>query len=47
MNLSWGTQEIKQMHIALVTASGLLFAVRGAAVLGGQRWAMRNAAGAG
>jgi len=34
--------EIKQMHIALVTASGLLFAVRGAAVLSGQRWAMRN-----
>jgi uncharacterized membrane protein SirB2 len=34
--------EIKQMHIALVTASGLLFAVRGAAVLIGQRWAMRS-----
>ena len=36
---SWYPQ-IKQMHIALVAASGLLFTVRGAAVLTGQRWAM-------
>jgi uncharacterized membrane protein SirB2 len=32
--------EIKQAHIGLVMASGLLFSVRGAAVLAGQRWAM-------
>ena len=32
--------QIKQIHVALVLASGLLFAMRGAAVLAGQRWAM-------
>ncbi len=42
MNFSSWYPEIKQMHIALVAASGLLFAVRGAAVLTGQRWAMRS-----
>ena len=33
---------IKHTHIALVAASGLLFAVRGAAVQAGQGWAMRT-----
>jgi uncharacterized membrane protein SirB2 len=42
MNFPSWYPEIKQMHIALVAASGLLFAVRGAAVLTGQRWAMRR-----
>jgi len=32
---------IKHAHIGLVVASGLLFAVRGAAVQAGQGWAMR------
>ena len=32
--------QIKQAHIALVAASGMLFACRGAAVLAGQRWPM-------
>ena len=41
MNLSPWYAEIKQAHIGLVLASGLLFAVRGAAVLAGQCWAMR------
>ena len=39
--LSWYPQ-LKQVHIALVAASGLLFAARGVAVLAGQRWAMRK-----
>lgn len=34
---------LKHGHVGLVTASGLLFAVRGAAVLAGQGWAMRPA----
>jgi uncharacterized membrane protein SirB2 len=34
--------QIKQAHIGLVTTSGLLFAVRGAAVLAHQDWAMRT-----
>lgn len=29
---------LKQAHVALVSASGLLFAVRGAAVVAGQAW---------
>jgi uncharacterized membrane protein SirB2 len=33
--------HIKWLHVALVAASGLLFAVRGAAVLAGQAWALR------
>lgn len=33
---------LKQLHIAMVGVSGLLFAVRGAAVLAGRRWAMRR-----
>jgi uncharacterized membrane protein SirB2 len=32
---------IKTVHIALVAASGLLFALRGAAVLAGQAWPLR------
>jgi len=32
--------QIKMVHIAAVLASGGLFAVRGALVLAGQRWAM-------
>ncbi|MCX7033236.1 MAG: SirB2 family protein [Arenimonas sp.] len=32
--------QIKSVHVALVLASGLLFALRGAAVLAGARWAM-------
>jgi uncharacterized membrane protein SirB2 len=32
--------QIKAVHIAAVLASGGLFALRGAAVLAGQRWAM-------
>jgi uncharacterized membrane protein SirB2 len=39
--LSW-YPELKHLHITLVAASGLLFAVRGVAVLVGQRWAMRK-----
>jgi uncharacterized membrane protein SirB2 len=34
--------QIKQLHVGLVAMSGLLFAVRGTAVLSGQRWAMRR-----
>jgi uncharacterized membrane protein SirB2 len=34
---------LKPLHIALVTISGTLFAVRGAAVLAGQGWPMRAA----
>lgn len=30
--------QIKHVHIMAVVASGLLFAIRGAAVLAGQRW---------
>lgn len=30
--------QIKHIHIALVLASGLIFAVRGAGVLAGMRW---------
>lgn len=43
MDLSAWYLPIKHGHIALVTASGALFAVRGAAVLAGQGWAMRPA----
>ena len=32
--------QIKAVHVAMVITSGLLFAVRGAAVLAGARWAM-------
>ncbi|MGQ0799081.1 MAG: SirB2 family protein [Pseudomarimonas sp.] len=32
--------QIKSVHVACVIASGLLFALRGAAVLAGARWAM-------
>jgi uncharacterized membrane protein SirB2 len=32
--------QIKAVHVAMVIASGLLFALRGAAVLAGARWAM-------
>jgi uncharacterized membrane protein SirB2 len=32
--------SLKMAHVSLVAASGTLFAVRGAAVLAGQRWAM-------
>lgn len=39
--LSW-YPEFKHFHITLVAASGLLFAVRGVAVLAGQGWAMRK-----
>lgn len=34
--------QIKLAHVALVTASGALFAVRGAAVQAGAAWAMRK-----
>lgn len=33
---------LKLTHVALVTASGLLFALRGAAVQAGAAWAMRR-----
>ena len=33
---------IKSMHVALVATSGLLFAVRGIAVLAGQAWPLRT-----
>jgi uncharacterized membrane protein SirB2 len=33
--------HIKWLHVALVAASGTLFAARGAAVLAGQAWALR------
>lgn len=33
--------QIKAVHIAMVIASGLLFALRGAGVLAGMRWPMR------
>jgi uncharacterized membrane protein SirB2 len=42
MNLAFWYPEIKQIHIGLVAASGLLFAVHGSAVLAGQGWAMRR-----
>ena len=32
--------QIKSVHVACVIASGLLFALRGAAALAGARWAM-------
>lgn len=32
--------QIKAVHVAMVISSGLLFALRGAAVLAGARWAM-------
>ncbi|MGD9943563.1 MAG: SirB2 family protein [Burkholderiaceae bacterium] len=35
--------QIKHTHIALALASGLLFALRGAAVLAGMRWPMTTA----
>lgn len=34
---------LKPLHITLVTASGILFATRGAAVLAGRRWPMHPA----
>lgn len=34
---------LKPLHISLVVASGTLFALRGAGVLGGQAWPMRPA----
>jgi uncharacterized membrane protein SirB2 len=40
MNLIDWYPQIKQAHVTLVSASGLLFAVRGAAVLAHRRWAM-------
>lgn len=40
MSLAAAYAEIKLAHVAFVAASGTLFAVRGAAVLAGQRWAM-------
>ena len=43
MDLSAWYLPIKHAHIGLVTASGVLFAVRGAAVQAGQGWAMRLA----
>ena len=33
---------IKQAHVALVMLSGALFALRGAAVMAGQRWALQR-----
>lgn len=33
---------LKTAHVGLVTASGLLFALRGAAVLAGQRWPLQR-----
>ena len=33
--------QLRQAHVALVAASGLLFAFRGAAVLAGRSWPMR------
>ena len=33
--------QLRQAHVALVAASGLLFALRGAAVLAGKGWPMR------
>ena len=33
--------QIRSVHIAMVIASGLLFALRGAGVLAGMRWPMR------
>ena len=42
MELSAWYPQLKQAHIGLVAASGLLFAVRGASQLAGQRWAMRR-----
>ena len=33
---------LKMTHVSLVAASGALFALRGAAVLAGQGWAMRK-----
>lgn len=33
--------QVKAVHIAMVIASGLLFALRGAGVLAGMRWPMR------
>jgi len=43
MDLGTTYLALRHAHIGLVTASGLLFAVRGAAVLAGQGWAMRSA----
>jgi uncharacterized membrane protein SirB2 len=34
--------QIKTAHVALVSASGLLFALRGAAVLAGHSWPLRR-----
>jgi uncharacterized membrane protein SirB2 len=42
MNFPSWYPEIRQIHIGLVAVSGLLFAVRGMAVLTGQGWAMRR-----
>jgi uncharacterized membrane protein SirB2 len=43
MNLASWYPWIKQAHIALVTASGALFALRGLALLAGARWPLRPA----
>ena len=43
MTLAEHYPTIKAAHLGLVSASGLLFAVRGAAVLAGRRWPLRRA----
>lgn len=42
--MTWATWylPLKHLHMALVAASGLLFLLRGGAVLAGQAWAMRK-----
>lgn len=42
MSLATWYLPIKNLHIGLVSASGLLFFVRGVAVLTGQHWPMRK-----
>lgn len=42
MNIMAWYPQIKQAHIALVVASGALFALRGAAVLAGQAWPLHK-----
>ncbi len=42
MDLGTAYLALRHLHIGLVTTSGLLFAVRGAAVLAGQGWAMQT-----
>ena len=43
MTLAEFYPQIKSAHVALVVASGALFALRGAAVLAGRAWPMRKA----